>query len=189
MNDETRRAELRASARAARSAIGAEHASEMAERAANLALGVPELHAAGDVAAYHARDGELDPAPLARALADRGTELWWPVTVNDRIEWVRAPLERARTTGRFGIPEPTGPNERAPRLDAVIVPVVAVDRLGHRLGHGRGYYDRYFADTGRTSGVRIGYAHDVQVLERIPAAPWDAPLDMVITPTEILRVG
>ena len=94
------------------------------------------------------------------------------------------PLRR----NRFGIPEPVPDRASlipARLFDVVLLPLVAVDAHGWRLGSGAGYYDRYFKHL--RSGRRwrkprlIGVGYDFQRVPRLDAAPWDVPLDAVIT--------
>jgi 5-formyltetrahydrofolate cyclo-ligase len=84
--------------------------------------------------------------------------------------------------GKFGIlePGPGCPVVPGKRLDLVLVPGVAFDLLGHRLGRGRGYYDRLLSEVG---GVKCGVAFDEQVAERVPVEPHDVTLDSLLTPT------
>ena len=67
----------------------------------------------------------------------------------------------------------------------VVVPCVAVDPSGNRLGFGAGYYDRALA--GPSPVIRLGVAFEVQVVDRIEPAPWDVPLDVVVTESRVIR--
>jgi 5-formyltetrahydrofolate cyclo-ligase len=85
-------------------------------------------------------------------------------------------------TGKFGIREPRGSCPIIPlnRLDLLLVPGVAFDLNGHRLGRGKGYYDRLLAmSTGSTCGV----AFDQQIVGQVPSEPHDARLSCILTPT------
>ena len=73
---------------------------------------------------------------------------------------------------------------RAARPDIVLVPLLAVDRHGTRLGQGGGHYDRTLAALrADTAVLAVGVGWDVQVIDALPAEPWDAPLDAVATPS------
>jgi 5-formyltetrahydrofolate cyclo-ligase len=90
--------------------------------------------------------------------------------------------------GHFGIREPAA---RCPEIvlnsfDWVLVPGVAFDRLGHRLGHGRGYYDRLLAEV---RGVKCGIAFDEQLANEVPTGPADVRLDFVVTPAAAVKIG
>ena len=91
--------------------------------------------------------------------------------------------------GHFGLQEPV---ERTPAsllsLDAVIVPLVAFDRHGTRLGYGMGFYDRFLRELPRTI-ERIGLAFRMQEMTDIPSLPHDEPLDTIITEQEIIPLN
>jgi 5-formyltetrahydrofolate cyclo-ligase len=90
-------------------------------------------------------------------------------------------------TGHYGIREPKADRLRpVPQgeIDAVVVPAVAFDRRGHRIGYGGGYYDRFLPAMPRVP--RIGAAFARQIVAEIPAAPHDATVDRIVTEQEII---
>ena len=90
-------------------------------------------------------------------------------------------------SSKFGIREPAPTCIAVPLadLDVVLVPGVAFNSLGHRLGRGRGYYDRLLENF---AGNKIGIAFDEQMVEVIPVENNDVPMDWIITPTQTIRV-
>jgi len=82
--------------------------------------------------------------------------------------------------GCFGIGEPCGAAVDPSEIDLMIVPGVAFDRLGHRLGRGKGFYDRFLAGNS-TKVYTIGVCYPFQLLEILPCEPHDQPMDMVVT--------
>ncbi len=94
----------------------------------------------------------------------------------------------------YGIPEPVMSQTpvRTRTLDAVLVPLVAFDRQGNRLGLGAGFYDRAFAfknwHTHASRPALIGIAYTFQEVDQLEAASWDVPLDVIITPAEIIHL-
>lgn len=116
----------------------------------------------------------------------RGKRVVVPVT---RPRTKRLSLSEVRDPGRelapgaFGVPEPV-PSARRPvpvrELDLVLVPGLAFDRRGHRLGHGHGYFDRFLARLPKTTPV-IGLAFKFQLLERLPSDPHDRAVHTVLT--------
>lgn len=162
-------------------------------------LALPELAdlAGRTVAGYVALDthGELDPAPALDAVRGRGGRVALP-RVADRA----APLafhlagDAGLVTGRFGLlePPPDAPPVAPAALDVVVVPGVAFDADGRRLGFGGGFYDRTFGGGrgGDTIGARpplIGLCFDLQVVARCPAGPDDVAVDVVVTESRVLR--
>ena len=151
-------------------------------------LALPELAGRLRIGAYLGVRGEVDPSALCHV---DHLEVALPVTtVGEPLRFVvpSGPLEE----GPYGILQPGEGTEVVPLdLDVVVLPAVAVDRSGHRVGHGAGFYDRTFADRrDRTPPpVLIGVCHSFQVVENLDAGPWDVPLDLVVTDAGIIRPG
>lgn len=176
---------LRRAGRAARTAFVAalEGPIRRGLESALAANALPHLGAPGVLASYAALGDEIDPAPLEAAAVAAGWALAFPRVRGE------APLAFHRAAyadlapGFRGIPEPLADTPQV-RPDLVLVPLVAADLAGTRLGQGGGHYDRTLAAL-RTQGplLAIGLAWDVQLLETLPAQPWDQPLDAIATPT------
>jgi 5-formyltetrahydrofolate cyclo-ligase len=90
--------------------------------------------------------------------------------------------------GKFGIREPAARCLEIPlsRFDLVLVPGVAFDWHGHRLGRGKGFYDRLLADV---SGVKCGIAFDEQVVNVVPSGPLDVRMNFILTPTRGVKIA
>lgn len=90
------------------------------------------------------------------------------------------PYEESRLElGTFHIEEPTGSDVTDPsEIELVVVPAVAYDRKGKRLGRGKGFYDRFLKQTNAT---KVGVGYEFQLLDEIPSEPHDIPMDMVVT--------
>lgn len=147
------------------------------------------------VAVYLPHGSELDTWPLIGKLQRRGIEVLVPklTPVAGRMNFVR--LGRTHHTvrhvaNRHGIAEPKGQRRIAARVvDVVLVPLLAVDQHGLRLGAGGGYYDRWFARhaAGRRP-LRVGYAHLEQLTDQpLPHQAWDIRLHGLITPAGTRR--
>ncbi|MDE6801404.1 MAG: 5-formyltetrahydrofolate cyclo-ligase [Muribaculaceae bacterium] len=98
------------------------------------------------------------------------------------------PYERTRLhLGAFRIEEPLGDETTdIDDIDMIIVPAVAFDSEGNRVGRGRGYYDRLLS---RAKSVTVGVGYDFQLFDTIETEPHDVPLDIVITETRLHRSG
>lgn len=148
------------------------------------------------VALFHPFDGELGTGPVAAHALRGHCRLYLPVITDLRrrrlifVEW--RPEHRLIKT-RTGIHEPRERHRRvSPQcLDLVLVPLVTFDARCNRIGTGGGFYDRHFGFRLRRSVWRrpllVGWAHDFQRIPAINAAPWDVPLDLVITDRGIYR--
>jgi 5-formyltetrahydrofolate cyclo-ligase len=154
---------------------------------------LPEFHTDMRVAGYWATDGELPLNLAIPALAARGQQFLLPMLDRER-ELRFAPWRSgdAIQPNRYGIPEPVTPQEwYAPfQLDLVLVPLLAFDRRGQRLGHGGGYYDRSFAflagQIRPTEPLLVGIAYAFQEVDTIEAQAWDIALDYVATDHELI---
>jgi 5-formyltetrahydrofolate cyclo-ligase len=147
---------------------------------------------------YLAVRGEADLAGSLGAARRAGAMIYAPrITSRRRSTMIFLPLPPAGGTADnvFGIAEPRAPAARRQpvmRLDAVLLPLVGFDRRGHRLGMGAGFYDRALRRRKDASRAwkrprLIGIAFSVQELPAIDAAPWDVPVDCVVTEREIIR--
>lgn len=184
------KAALRAEMRALRKARGPASRGPAGEAAArHLAELLPRLPP-GPVAIFHALPEEIDTAPAIRAIAAAGRSVVLP-----RQAGRARPLDfhafrqgDPLMPGPFGVLEPIAV---APRLEpaVLIVPLLAFDRRGGRLGYGAGFYDRTIAAL-RARGAAppvIGFAFAFQEVAAVPLGPSDARLDLVLTEREMVR--
>jgi len=143
------------------------------------------------IAAYAAVAEEPPTRPLLDALVARRVRVILPIVVEDgSLDW--APYEGwdALATTRWGLLEPTGRplGETAlERADLVVVPALAVDRAGHRLGRGRGFYDRALTNVDRERRVAVVYASEF--VDRVPAEPHDQHVGWALTPDGLTRLS
>jgi 5-formyltetrahydrofolate cyclo-ligase len=143
------------------------------------------------VAGYAPIRSEIDPAQLMQRFAAAGAALAMPAISarNAALAFRAWKLDDALVPGAFGISEPPATaGEVVP--DIVLVPLVAFDRSGHRIGYGAGYYDRTLASLRRQKTVTaIGLAFAVQEIAQVPALPHDARLNYVLTETDLFGFG
>jgi 5-formyltetrahydrofolate cyclo-ligase len=139
------------------------------------------------VAAYQPIQSEISPIPLMRMLQHDKVSLALPVTLgkDTPLTFYRYALGDALTAGQHGILEPAREHPVTP--EAILVPLLAYDLEGVRLGYGGGYYDRTLAKL-HQNGVFplcIGLAYDFQKVESLPNEAHDVTLDAVLTPEGI----
>ncbi|SHE71419.1 5-formyltetrahydrofolate cyclo-ligase [Modicisalibacter ilicicola DSM 19980] len=160
---------------------------------------LPEVQRARRVALYLPNDHEIDPTPLLGWLHRRGAKAYLPVLhplSHNRLWFVHYHAGTPMLTNRFGISEPHTRHgaHRARRLpawalDLVLLPLVGFDDEGNRMGMGGGFYDRSFAFI-RHRHPRprlVGVAHHCQQVEHLPVAPWDVPLDAIVSDRHVIR--
>jgi 5-formyltetrahydrofolate cyclo-ligase len=170
-------------ARAARSAADRQAAGVLiADRVQSL----PAIVSARRVALYASMRTEPDTAPLMRRLNADGHELLLPRVRGEQLEWIVVTPDVTFTTGAFGISEPMdGPVALLSTADVVVVPALAVDGTGMRLGQGGGFYDRAISDI---SVPLIALIFDEELLDNVPAEPHDRRVDVIITPSRTIDV-
>jgi 5-formyltetrahydrofolate cyclo-ligase len=181
------KAALRRAALALRDALPP--AERMAAALAVAERGLPvEVTPGTVISGFSPLKSEISPLPLLRRLADAGASLALPVVAGRGQPLVMrawsfgAPL----VSGVWGIREPPAD---APELnpDILIVPLLAFDRRGHRIGYGAGYYDMTIARLRAIKPVTaIGIAFAAQEIAAVPATPRDARLDLVLTERETI---
>jgi len=139
---------------------------------------------------FAACPGEPDPTPLAEAARAAGWRLAFPrVAGPDRPLAFHLARAADLVPGFRGIAEPPADLPRADPA-VLLVPFLAADAAGHRLGQGGGHYDRTLAALrARGPVLAIGLGWDVQLVPALEPAPWDAPLDAIATPTRFLWAG
>jgi len=180
---------LRAALEARRRAIAPDEALVAGRSAAQRLVGDPRM-TAKRVALYAALPREMPTRPLFEALAERGIPRLLPRTLREGgLVFAAAERWEDLVPGRLGILEPP---EREDALslgseDLVVVPGVAFDASGRRLGQGGGHYDRTFPVASQPSGPRlIGFAFEIQLVDRVPHDSHDRGMDAIVTERRIL---
>lgn len=149
-----------------------------------------QFRSARHIALYLPVRGEISPVSL-RNFARPNQTFYLPVLSlckSQGLVFVRWDKNTRFRTNRFGIPEPLVRHNRlkSPRsLDLVVTPLLAFDQAGNRLGMGGGFYDRSFAfkrhNKHHPRPQLAGFAYQFQQAEKLPAQPWDVPLDLMAT--------
>jgi 5-formyltetrahydrofolate cyclo-ligase len=150
----------------------------------------PEWQAARTILFFASVGRELGVCSLFESAVALGKKCAYLRHESDGIQYLpRLVTDRQRemVIGSFDIGEPRFDCPVVPwkQLDLVLVPGLAFDLRGHRLGRGKGIFDRVLAEA---AGVRVGVAHDFQVVEEVPVEPHDMRVHFVLTPTRWLDV-
>lgn len=182
------KAHLRLQAQAALRGLSSAQRAEGSERAVQSLKAQRAWREARSVLFYAPIQGELDLWPLVAARPaskvialpryDAETKSYMACLVQD--------LSRDLQVGYYGIREPAAHCSKAVlnQLDLVLVPGVAFDQHGRRLGRGKGFYDQLLATI---PGVKCGVAFDEQIVDEVPVAPHDMAVNCILTPTRWLQ--
>lgn len=194
IKNEGTKAELRRSFLAVRAGLTIDDRAAAEAALARRALGLPELAEAGTVAAYVSVGSEPGTRALIDALRERGVRVLLPVLLPDNdLDWARYDGPGHLVRAARGLLEPDGARlgpEAVTSADAILLPGLAVDGRGLRLGRGGGSYDRVLARlaAGRAP-VRVVLLYDSEVVTSLPAEPHDQPVDAAVTPSGVRRFG
>jgi len=179
------KAELRARVLARRSALAADRRAAAARLIRDAVLDAPQVQMAGTVAAYYSIGTEPDTRGLVYALWKRGSYVLLPVLRPDGdLDWASYEGPDSLVPGPRGLREPGEPPrgvDAVARADAVLVPALAVDPAGRRLGRGGGSYDRALTRVGPLVPL-IALLYDDELIEQVPAAPHDIPVRATARP-------
>ena len=169
----------------------------LAVRAAEVLLELPEARLARTVAGFVSTRSEIDTEPLLELLRRRGVEVVLPRVstglIPPRLRFHRADQRSELVFGIFGLLEPRAeaPEVAAHEIDLFMVPGLAFDHRGTRVGYGGGYYDELAAyvraHPDATNARFVGFAFDFQLLDACPTGEWDVPLDSVVTDERVVR--
>jgi 5-formyltetrahydrofolate cyclo-ligase len=153
---------------AERRALPRSEVARLSAAACERVLRLSAFQHAARVAVYAARDNELDPVVIVQASRAAGKVMYYPDVRRDGPGFVES-------SGR-----PAAPAESI----LFLVPGVAFDVRGVRLGRGRGWYDRALARY--AGGIRLGLAYEFQVVPALPEAPWDVRMHAVVTESRMI---
>ena len=177
---------LRQDAFARRNALDREWQRSACRVIAERALALPQLETVQPVGGYWPIRSEVDPRPILRGLVKRGQTVALSQILHPRLSWREWRPGDVLITGGFGVREP-GPDAPECFPQALLVPLAAFDRQGHRIGYGKGHFDRSIAALSEMHPViTIGLAFSVQEVASVPAEDHDRRLDVIVTEAEVI---
>jgi 5-formyltetrahydrofolate cyclo-ligase len=186
--EQERKRALRAAALAARRQLTSAERAEASQQVVARLVRLPEVHRAKAVLVYAALAEEVDIAAFAAHLRAEGARTLFPRVRGDALELVSTEDLQTLQLGYRGIREPVGPVIDPELVDVAVVPGVAFDPQGGRLGQGGGHYDRLFSVLA-DEVPRIGVCFACQVVPTVPREPHDEVVDVVVTDRATYRSG
>jgi len=160
---------------------------EWSLRAQQRLCDTPEFSAAQTLALYCPIRNEVFTERIYAAAREAGKRVIYPRMRGETLEFVRVDTLQALVPGRMGVLEPAAGEAMTPHvLDLMVLPGVGFDQDGHRLGYGRGFYDRYLGSLSRRP-LLAGLGFEAQVVDRLPRDPHDVRLDLLVTEMHVWR--
>lgn len=176
-----------------RDSLSAEEREAKGRQIARLLERLREFQEAESILAYASFKSEVPTGDIIHLVLEQGKRVLLPVVEPEgrRLIPVEVRGLEELAPGYAGIPEPRQ-GARNPALleevELILVPGVAFDLQGHRLGYGKGFYDRFLANL-KSSLSKIGLAYELQILERLPVRDHDLPMTAVVTEKRVIRPG
>lgn len=149
---------------------------------------LPEYRAAGTLALYAPIHHEVETAAVAAAALAAGKHVLYPAVVGTDLKFCRVHALSELVPGKYGILEPRGEGCDPAQADLIVVPGVAFDLCGRRIGYGKGYYDRSLHRL-EGSGKLAAFCYDFQLLQEIAGEPHDVTMDFIVTESRVVRVN
>jgi 5-formyltetrahydrofolate cyclo-ligase len=174
---------------AARDALADDDRAAMSAAIADRLLGLPEAADAATVMVFWSFGSEVDTSPLIDRLLADGRTVALPRIEGADVVPVAYQRGDPMVATTFGAMEPSdGRTLRSDELDLIVVPGVAFDREGNRVGYGGGFYDRLLSRL-RPGVPSVGIAFGLQVVDRVPSGGTDRRVHAIVTEAEVLRPG
>lgn len=145
---------------------------------------LPELQDKTTFFVYNAFGSEADTMPVIERLLQENKKIFLPRVEGKDMVAVPYEKDAPMPKSNYGIAEPTGAAYLG-EIEVTVLPLLATDTKGNRLGYGGGYYDKFLEDR---KSLKIGYCYDFQVLDELCAQPHDVKLDIVVTDKRVLRI-
>ncbi len=177
--------EIRQTVRQLKNNLSEDEKSRAARQVLRLIEHITAFNRAKSILVYHSLPDELSTNDLIAEYSSKKL-LFLPRVNGDDLDILPYSPDMLEA-GAFNIKEPTGDNIIDPtEIDVVIVPGVAFDLNGNRVGRGKGYYDRLLA---RTNAITIGVGYDFQLFESFEVEPHDKVMDYIVTERQILNIN
>jgi 5-formyltetrahydrofolate cyclo-ligase len=180
-----------------RDALSSARRALMVTQATERFLELPEVRSARAVAGFVSTRSEIDTAPLLDELRERRVDVVLPRVstglIPPRLRFHRVHKKSELVFGIFGLLEPSVecPEVAAQDIDVFMVPGLAFDQRGARVGYGGGYYDELAAyvraHPDATAARFMGFAFDFQLVDTCPSGEWDVPLDCIVTDERVVH--
>ena len=140
------------------------------------------------MALYAATFDEADPTRALPVLLERGVRVVFPRVAGPDLEFVPVTDPGELRAGHRGIGEPAGPAIDVAEIDVMVVPGLAFDTDGMRLGRGGGHYDRTLPRL-RATAIRVAFCFDFQVVPQVPKDAHDQHVDVIVTDQRVIRTS
>lgn len=131
---------------------------------------------------YNSFRNEVDTKKIISRLKALNKRVAYPITLGEEMV-AGVPISKEFVKDKFGVLTPKDYTVLT-EIDVAIIPLLLCDSKKNRVGYGKGYYDRFLS---KTPCLKVGVCYDFQVVESLTPNPWDIPLDIIVTPTRVIK--
>lgn len=163
-----------------REGLSKEESKEKSEKICRKLYEMESLRQAEIIYGYMPIRNEVDIVPLLKKLLKEGKRLALPRVSGDRMDFYEINSLQDVVEGSFHVLEPKEYCRKMEAAGLVLIPGVAFDKKGGRIGYGKGYYDKYFAAHNQKL-QKIGIGYTIQIVDTIPTTSLDIPLDGLVS--------
>ena len=175
---------LRKNVLAIRNSLALKNIEERSKKIEDALFEEEHFKKAKTAAFYIPKGNEVQTKRMIERAINEGKEILVPVTKED-ISMCKFTSFSDLVPGKFGVPEPEHPAPKDHLAEVVLVPGTVFGLCMHRIGYGKGYYDRYFKKNSKV--FKIGLAYDFQVMDGLPKHEHDIPMDLIITDKRLIK--
>lgn len=187
---------LREALKAKRNSLSDDEMVRMSKVIKDQILGLDIYKSSSNILSFISFPKEVDTKELIKSALDCQKNIYAPRVGNKNMDFYKINNLEDLITSKFGVSEPIpNPNnlfllneDRLKEKNIMIIPGLAFDSMGNRLGYGKGYYDEYLSRDYAKNFIKIAVAYDFQIIDEVPTDEYDIPVDFIVTPSTIITI-
>lgn len=187
---------LREALKAKRNSLSDDEMAGMSKVIKDQILGLDIYKSSSNILSFISFPKEVDTKELIKSALDCQKNIYAPRVGNKNMDFYKINNLEDLITSKFGVSEPIpNPNnlfllneDRLKEKTIMIIPGLAFDSMGNRLGYGKGYYDEYLSRDYAKNFIKIAVAYDFQIIDEVPTDEYDIPVDFIVTPSTIITI-
>lgn len=187
---------LREALKSKRSSLSDDEVIRMSKAIKSQILELDIYKSSSNILTFISFGNEVDTKELITSSLDCQKYIYAPRVANKDMDFYKIYNLEDLVTSKFGVLEPIPDDsnlfelneDRLKEKTIMIIPGLAFDNKGNRLGYGKGYYDEYLSRDYAKDFVKIAVAYDFQIVDKVPIDEYDVPVDYIVTPTNIVTI-
>lgn len=190
------KAKLREAFKIKRNSLSDNEVIAMSEAIKGRILGLDLYKSSSNILSFISFGKEVDTKELIKSSIDYQKNIYAPRVAINSMDFYKISNLENLVTSKFGVSEPKPDynnlfilnEERLKEKTIMIIPGLAFDSMGNRLGYGKGYYDEYLSREYAKDFTKIALAYDFQIVDEVPTDEYDLPVDYIVTPSKVITI-